>query len=104
MKKLFLILVLLISSCSDDGMEDFKTYDFTAYVETTVKDIKTDTGMVIHISKIEHILKEAYGLSWASLNTMKEKYPERTDITDKVYDGNLTVRTERKYYNKIIPR
>lgn len=108
MKKLILILTILTLalSCSGDGLggDSIALYDFTAYVDTTIDDIKTDTGKIIHTRESTLILKESYSISVGTLAGLKDRYPERVVIKNIVYQGNLTIRTTKKYYYKFIRR
>lgn len=94
--------LITLFSCSGD--DDITLYDFTAKIETTIQDIKTDTGKIMHTRETERTLNESYSVSLMVLTNLREKYPERTEIKDVVYDGNLTIRTIKKYYNKVIVR
>lgn len=106
MKKAILILAILFLSCSEGGLmgEDIVTYDFKAYVETTIQDIRTDSGKVIHTRVSERLIKEEYNVTYEGLEYLKNKFPEGTITDNVVHDGNLTIRTIRKTYHKIISR
>lgn len=99
MNKIIVLLILFIS-CSDESI-DITTYDFTAFVEITIQDIKTDTGMIIHTSKTTRTLKDVSGISASELSTLEKQFLERIEIKDNILAGNLTIRTTNKYYNKI---
>lgn len=108
MKKLIFILTILTLSlsCSGDGIggESIILYDFTAYVEATIDDIRTNTGKIIHTRQTTKTLKVVNGVTPGELSVLRDQYPARVEVKNVVYDGNLTVRTTNRFYNNIAAR
>lgn len=100
MKKLFIILVLSLISCSEstDEVIELRLYDFKAELFQVREEMETNTGRIYRTIKTNTVLLEKKGINTDEVNSLKEIYDRGVEVDLEVRDpGNLTIKTTKTY-------